>query len=70
MAAGDTIHILPAHLDLFTACVGGAGIGGLFGGCVAWLTDKDIVKGGIVGGIAGLVVGAILAILQAYGVHF
>jgi hypothetical protein len=69
MLTVGVIRLLPEHLDLFTACDGGAGIGGVFGGAVAALTGKDIAKGGIIGAVIGLVCGAVLALLQMSGVH-
>jgi hypothetical protein len=63
------LRLLPEHLDLFTACDGGAGVGGVFGGAVAMLAGEDIAKGGIVGAAIGLVLGAVPVLLQASGVH-
>jgi len=63
------LRLLPEHPDLFTACDGCAGIGGVLGGGIAALADKDIATGGIVGGLFGLVLGAGAVILQALGIH-
>jgi hypothetical protein len=63
------VRLLPEHLDLFTACTGGAGIGGVLGGLIAVLMDEDIATWGVVGAALGLFFGAILAILQAPGIH-
>jgi hypothetical protein len=67
--ADHVLRLLPEHLDLFTACDGAAGIGGVFGGAIAMLRGKDIAKSGIVGAAIGLVFGVVLAILQLSGVH-
>jgi hypothetical protein len=69
MSAVGVLRLLPEHLDLFTACAGGAGIGGVLGGAAAVLADKDITRGGIVGGLIGIAFGAAAVILQASGVH-
>jgi hypothetical protein len=69
MLTAGVLRLLPEHLDLFTACEGGAGIGGVFGGAIAMLRGKDIAKGGIVGAAIELVLGAIPVLLQASGVH-
>jgi hypothetical protein len=63
------LRLLPEHLDLFTACDGGAGIGGVLGGGIAMLAGEDIARGGIVGAAIGLVFGAVIAILQVFGIH-
>lgn len=67
--ANGVVRLLPEHLDLFTACNGGAGLGGVIGGVIAALTGKDIAKGGITGAALGLLGGAGLAFLQAAGIH-
>jgi hypothetical protein len=59
------VVVLPEHLDLFTGANGGIGIGGVLGGGVAALTDRDIARGGLVGGSIGLVLGAAAAAAQA-----
>ena len=69
MLTAGVLRLLPEHLDLFTACEGGAGVGGVFGGVIAMLRGKDIAKGGIVGATIGLVLGAVPVFLQASGVH-
>ncbi len=63
------LRALPAQLDLFTAIVGGGGIGGIMGGAVAWLLEEDLAQGGIVGGVLGMTLGALLAILQSWGLY-
>ncbi len=63
------LRLLPEHIDLFTACDGGAGIGGVLGGGIAMLAGKNIATGGIVGGIIGIASGSVVAILPALGIH-
>ena len=69
IATSAALRALPTQLDLFTAVVGGGGVGGIVGGAVAWLLDKDLARGGILGGVLGLILGALLAILQATGLY-
>ena len=64
------IRLLPEHLDLFTACAGGAGIGGVLGGLIAVLADENIATYGVIGGAIGLVLGVVAVISQATGLHF
>jgi hypothetical protein len=59
------LRALPTQLDLFTAVVGGGGVGGIVGGAVAWLLDEDLAQGGILGGVLGMTLGVLLAILQS-----
>jgi hypothetical protein len=63
------LRALPTQLDLFTAVVGGLGVGGIVGGAVALLLDKDLAQGGILGGVLGMILGALLAILQSSGLY-
>jgi hypothetical protein len=63
------LRALPTQLDLFTAVVGGGGVGGIVGGAVAWLLDEDLAQGGILGGVLGMTLGALLAILQSGGLY-
>jgi hypothetical protein len=65
----DTFRLLPEHLDLFTAMVGGGGIGAIFGGAAAWALDKDLARGGILGGLVGVGYGILLAVLQSSGLY-
>jgi len=44
-------------------------VGGIVGGAVAWMLDKDLAQGGILGGGFGMILGAMLAILQASGLY-
>jgi hypothetical protein len=60
------LRALPTQLDLFTAVAGG---GGIVGGAVALLLDKDLAQGGILGGVLGMILGALLAILQSSGLY-
>lgn len=61
------LRALPTQLDLFTAVAGGGGVGGILGGAVALLLDKDLAQGGILGGVLGMILGVLLAILQSSG---
>jgi len=63
------LRALPTQLDLFTAVVGGGGVGAIVGGAVAWLLDKDLAQGGILGGVPGMILGSLLAILQSSGLY-
>jgi hypothetical protein len=63
------VRLLADHLDLFTACNGGAGLGGVLGGVIATVAGRDIAKGGVMGAALGLICGAVFALLQASGVH-
>jgi hypothetical protein len=63
------LRALPTQLDLFTAIVGGGGVGGVIGGAAAWLLDEDLAQGGILGGVLGMILGALLAILQSVGLY-
>jgi hypothetical protein len=63
------LRALPTQLGLFTAVVGGGGVGGIVGGAVAWLLDEDLAQGGILGGVLGMTLGALLAILQSGGLY-
>lgn len=63
------LRALPAQLDLFTAIAGGGAVGGILGGAVAWMLDKDLAQGGILGGGLGMIFGALLAVLQASGIY-
>lgn len=58
------ISVLPEHLDVFTGANGGIAIGGVLGGAVAALMERDIAKGGLIGGLVGLIIGAVLAGVQ------
>jgi len=64
-----TLRAFPTQLDLFTAIAGGGAVGGIVGGAVAWMLDKDLAQGGILGGGFGMILGAMLAILQASGLY-
>jgi len=63
------LRALPTQLDLFTAVVGGGGVGGIVGGTVAWLLEEDLAQGGVLGGVLGMILGALLAILQSGGLY-
>jgi hypothetical protein len=63
------LRALPTQLDLFTAVGGGGAVGGIVGGAVAWLFDKDPAQGGVLGGVLGMILGALLAILQSSGLY-
>jgi hypothetical protein len=65
----EALRLLPEHLDLFTAMVGGGGIGGIVGGLAAWMLDKDLARGGLLGGAVGVVYGIMLAVLQSSGLY-
>lgn len=59
------VLVLPEHLDILTGANGGIGIGGVIGGVMAALREKDIAQGGLVGGSIELILGAAAAGLQA-----
>jgi hypothetical protein len=59
------VLVLPEHLDVLSGANGGIGVGGVLGGGFAALTERDIAKGGLIGGSAGLVIGVALAGVQA-----
>jgi hypothetical protein len=63
MLLAATVRVLPEQLDLFTACNGGAGLGGVIGGAVALLAGEDVAKGGVFGAVIGLALGAFAAVL-------
>jgi hypothetical protein len=62
--ASGAVSLFPEHFELFTACVGCAGIGGAIGGAIAMLAGEDIAKGGVMGATVGLALGAILVFLR------
>jgi hypothetical protein len=69
VATFAVLRALPAQLDLFTAVVGGGGVGGIVGGAVAWILGEDLAQGGILGGVLGMVFGALLAVMQSAGLY-
>lgn len=68
-AAYAALRALPTQLDLFTAVAAGGAVGGIAGGGVAWILEKDLGQGGVLGGVVGMIVGVLLAILQSSGLY-